>query len=316
MDTIKFDEIASKYSNEESARELLEAMRWPNGPVCPHCGSVKTYKLTAKPGAKTPVRPGVYKCADCRKQFSVTVGTIFEDTHIPLHKWLMAIYLMCASKKGISAHQIHRMTGVTYKSAWFMCHRIRYAMTQAPLSEMLDGVVEVDETYVGGKPRGPKGHHKVSKKTPVLALVQRNGTARAMVVKDIDRKTVFDVINKHVSPDAHLITDGSPLYERIEKDYPTHSVIDHNKGEYVNGIIHTNTVEGWFALLKRGIMGTFHHVSEQHLHRYVGEFEFRYDHRKSNDGERAIRAIMNAKGKRLTYRKPTGADLTAGESSL
>jgi transposase-like protein len=308
MNTVNFAEIATKYSDEASARELMESLRWPNGPVCPFCQSTNAYKLTAKSGSKRPVRAGVYKCANCRRQYTITVGTIFEDTRIPLHKWLMAIYLMCASKKGISAHQLHRMLGITYKSAWFMCHRIRYAMTQAPLNELLSGTVEVDETYVGGKPRGNSKARKVSKKVAVMALVERGGEARAMTVKSVDAKSVYDVMMQHISNQAHVMTDGSPVYYRTGADFPTHSVIDHNK-EYVNGNVHINTAEGWFALLKRGLMGTFHHVSEQHLDRYAIEFCFRYNRRKDEDGDRAVDAVVMAKGKRLYYKTPLGKSL-------
>ena len=298
--SMKFDDIRSL--TETQARETLENLRWPDGPICPHCASTEAYKLTAKPNSTKPVREGVYKCKACRKQFTVTVGTIFEDSRIPLSKWLMAIYLMCSSKKGMSANQLHRTLDITYKSAWFLCHRIRYAMTQSPLGELMTGTIEVDETYVGGKPRGLGEHRKISKKVAVMTLVERGGKARAMSVKSVDAKTVYDVIKLNVSHEAHVMTDGSTVYDNIDSDF-THSVIDHNKA-FVVGNVHTNTAEGWFALLKRGIMGTFHHISEQHVDRYVNEFVFRYDRRKDKDGERADDAVVMSAGKRLYYKSP------------
>jgi transposase-like protein len=306
VDTLKFNELTTKYNDEASARELLERLRWPNGPVCPHCESTEAYKLTPKADTETHVRQGVYKCKKCRKQFTVTVGTIFEGARIPLQKWLMAIYLMCASKKGISSHQLHRMLDVTYKTAWFMTHRIRFAMTQTPMAEKLTGTVEVDETYVGGKKRGGKRGRSTENKTPVVALVQRNGDVRAFKVKNVTAKTLKEAIDKNVSKDANLMTDGFPAYKGLDQEYASHQTVDHGAGEYVRGDVYTNTAEGWFALLKRGIMGTFHHVSEKHLDRYVNEFEFRYNLRKTNDGDRAVAAIVGAKGKRLTYKKGVG----------
>ncbi len=307
-----FTAIAGNYGNEESARELLESLRWPSGPVCPHCGSTEAYKLTAKADSKRPVRPGVYKCKKCRKQFTVTVGTIFEGGHIRLHKWLMAIYLMCSSKKGISAHQLHRTLGVTYKSAWFMAHRIRWAMTRSPLAEKLGGIVEADETYVGGleknkhaskRQSGTRGR-SLKTKTPVAVLVERGGEVRARMVVDASAKSLKAHIRQNVDKTARMMTDEWRAYAWLEGEFAGHETVDHGAGEYVRGDAYTNTAESWVALLKRGIVGTFHHVSEQHLNRYVAEFEFRYNRRKAKDGERAIAAVINAKGKRLYYREP------------
>lgn len=252
--------IGEKFNNEDVAREYLERIRWPNGVTCPHCGSLEAYRLEGKSESKKPVRRGVFKCKACRKQFTVTVGTIFEDSHIPLHKWLLAINLLCASKKGMSAHQLHRMLGITYKSAWFMAHRIRYAMTQLPLVDKLKGIVEADETYIGGKAHGKRGRG-AENKTPVFALVERNGRVRSFKTDNVTARNLREKIRENVDKDSTIMTDEFLAYRNLDKEY-THFMVNHGKGEYVNGDIHTNSAEGFFSILKRGISGVYQHVSE------------------------------------------------------
>lgn len=297
---------AAKITDENKARELLESLRWPNGVACPRCGSMDVYKIEAGQGSK--MRPGVYRCKDCRKlgknnQFTVTVGTIFEDSHIRLSLWLMAISLMCASKKGISAHQMHRMMGITYKSAWFMCHRIRYAMAM-PSKKKLRGIIEVDETYIGGRKKGSGkvGAAGVAEKAPVVALVQRNGEVRSYAVPVVSAQSLREVVFANVHKSAHLMTDELKAYKKIGKNFASHESVQHSKLEYVRGNVSTNTVEGFFGLLKRGVNGTFHHISREHLHRYLSEFDFRYNRRKITDQQRTVQAIAGFEGKRLMYR--------------
>lgn len=300
-----FDLNALHFQDADAAREHLEQMRWPNGPVCVHCGGKEAYKLTAKAGSKTPVRKGVYKCADCREQFTVTIGSIFEDSKIPLNKWLLAIHLLCASKKGMSAHQLHRMVGVTYKSAWFMAHRIRFAMSQPSFTEKMKGVVEADETYVGGKRRGKTfGGRSYTDKMPVFALVQRDGSVRSFHVHRVTADNLVSTIRKHVEQDACMVTDGFASYDGLGARFERHEVINHSKYEYARTAadgfrVHTNTIEGFFGLLKRGINGTYHQVGSQHLHRYLAEFDFRYSNRKIKDDARAALALKGTMGKRL-----------------
>lgn len=297
--------VGEHFHDKDKAREYLEQMRWLNGAVCPHCGSMEAYKLEAKPDSTKPVRKGVYKCKGCRRQFTVTVGTIFEGSHIPLHKWLMAIHLLCSSKKGMSAHQFHRMLGLTYKTAWFMAHRIRYAMTQPPLVDKLRGVVEADETYVGGKAHGKRGRG-AGNKTPVFALVERNGRVRSFKVDRVTAKNLKAKIREHVDEDSTIMTDEFLAYKGLSKEF-RHYTVNHGIGEYVNGDAHANTAEGFFSILKRGINGVYHHVSPQHLDRYLAEFDFRYDNRKVEDVVRASLALKQTKGKRLMFREPVGS---------
>lgn len=303
--------LAKHFSDETAARELLEAQRWPNGPECPLCNQTSTvYRMMKLASSTKPGRPGLLRCRACKKQFTVTTGTVFEDSHIPLSKWLLAIHLICASKKGMSAHQLHRMLGITYKSAWFMAHRLRYAMTDGPLATRLVGVVEADETYIGGRRKGRTGKPGPGdvKKTPVVALVERNGRARAFPMERVTGENIQRalVANLHQISTTELITDESALYGGHKFGRIPHSTVNHSKKEYVRGHVHTNTVEGFFSLLKRGIFGVFHHVSKEHLARYCDEFAFRYSARKVSDGARADMLVRGAEGKRLTYKQPTG----------
>jgi transposase-like protein len=326
-DELNLIELAQNYSEDTKARELLEALLWPDGPVCPHCKCKHVHKLTPKPKPVTnslvkprKVREGLYCCSDCRKQFTVTVGTIFEASHIPISKWVMAMFLLCSSKKGMSAHQLHRMLNLTYKTAWFMCHRIRYAMTEGPMAEMLKGVIEIDETYVGGKPRpgDPKlkhrgGYRKDSNKAPVVALIQRNGDVRTKVVANVTRNNLQEFVGDNIQKGSVVNTDSFSMYHTLlwpiyRGGSGRHDVVNHRLNEYARripggGVAHVNTCESFFSLIKRGIYGSFHHVSKEHLPKYCNEFGFRWNNRKTTDGERFKRAVGMAKGKRLTYRQ-------------
>ncbi len=305
--------LAKHFADEDSARELLESMRWKDGVVCPHCASKDgAYKIEAKSTKGRKARKGLYKCSDCRKQFTVTVGTIFESSRIPLNKWLYAIHLICSSKKGMSAHQLHRMLDITYKSAWFLAHRIRYAMTQEPLFSKLSGTVEADETYVGGKSKNMhksvreqkiKGRGAVGK-APVVTLVERNGRVKSQYMESVTGENLKKALLESVEVTAIVNSDESPSYSFVEKSFAEHHTVNHKAGEYVRDLAHINTAESVHALLKRGIIGTFHHVSKKHLHRYLTEFDFRFNARKISDGERTLQAIEGFEGKRLMYKEP------------
>src|SRR5947207_2641150 len=301
---------APHFHDEAAAREFLEEVRWPDGPICPHCGSVGNAYKTKK--------VGVYRCGarECRKDFTVRVGTLFERSHIALHTWLLASHLLTSSKKGMSSHQMHRMLGVTYKTAWFMTMRIREAMRELHPVESgpLGGankVVEVDETYVGGKEankhaskrqhrgRGPVG------KEPVVTLVERDGKVRSFHVANVSTGTLKPILKQQIDAASYIMTDESAVYPAAAGEFCGHGTVNHSIEEYVRGgFYHTNTVENYFSILKRGITGTYHHVSRAHLKRYVGEFDFRYNHRTGlgvSDAERAIAALKGIEGKRLTY---------------
>ncbi len=311
-DNLDLFRLMQKFSDEDKAREFIESQRWPNGPVCPHCQSTSVYRLTPKAGSTRPGRKGLLKCADCRKQFTVTVGTIFEDSRIPLRKWVIAIHLLCSSKKGMSAHQIHRMLDITYKSAWFMMHRIRYAMTQEPLASKLEGTVECDETYIGGKAKNMHKSVREQKiqgrgavgKAPVVTLVQRDGNVRSQYMEQVTEANLKEVMKKHIHPSANIMSDEAAAYKNIGPLFASHESVNHSQDEYVRGNAHVNTAESVHSLVKRGVFGVYHHWSVKHLHRYLTEFDFRFNLRKTKDGDRLVLTIKGAEGKRLYYKDP------------
>ena len=294
------------FHDADKAREHLEAINWPEGPFCPHCGETKNvHRLAGK-----STRAGLIQCNSCLKNFTVTVGTVFERRKIALNKWMLATYLLSSSKKGMSAHQIGRMLGVTYKTAWFMCHRIREAMSPtnpAPLGGP-DKVVEADETYVGGKAKN-RAFRSPRAKQPVVALVEREGHARSFHVANVTAKQLRPLILTHVLPTTYLMTDESGVYTRVGREFAGHGKVNHSASEYVTtgGFKHSNTVENFFSIFKRGVIGTYHHMSEAHLARYSAEFDFRYNHRTVNDATRADAALRGIVGKRLTYRRANAA---------
>jgi len=292
------------FQDADKAREYLEALRWPQGPVCPHCGTIGGhYTLTGK-----STRPGLWKCKDCREQFTVTVGTVFERSKIALNVWLQAVYLICSAKKGISSHQLHRTLGVTYKTAWFMSHRIREAMADDTPGSLLGGgggTVEADETYWGNK-KLQKGSRGYNKKMKIVSLVERGGKARSFHVRNVTVNTVTAYMAAYVHHTANLMTDETSVYNTAGQHLASHEKVNHSKKEYVRGNVHTNTVESFFSVFKRGLVGTFHHVGERHMHRYVSEFDFRYSNRAAlgvTDSQRADELLKAVAGKRLTYRR-------------
>jgi transposase-like protein len=300
--------------DEEKAHEFVESVLWPRGPVCPHCGETK--RISKMQGKST--RVGTYKCYACRKKLTVKIGTIFEDSHIPMRLWLQAIFLISSSKKGVSSNQLHRTLGVSLRSAWFMSHRIREAMRSGSLTPMGgsggSGIVEADETYFGsveerrttrtsGEPFKKHGSKGPANKRAVLALLERGGEVRTFHIARADKATVTGIVNKNVSTEARLMTDESRLYNGVQ--VVSHERVSHRAKEYARGDVTTNTVESYFSVFKRGMRGTYQHCGERHLHRYLAEFDFRYNNRVAlgvNDVQRAENLLRGVQGKRLTYR--------------
>ena len=304
---------APRFHDDTAARAYLEALRWPDGPVCPHCGVINH---------AYPIKPsGTYRCAEplCRKNFTVTMNSPMERSHIALHKWVQGFHLMCSSKKGVSAHQLHRTLDITYRSAWFMAHRIRECMRSGGLGQLGGSgkIVEADETYFGkaetprvspqrkGRPFTKKGHAWNNR--PIVSLVERGGNVRSFHVAVADQQTVQGIVTANVARESRLHTDESRLYFGADQHFAAHESVKHSAKEYVRGDVHTNSAEGYFSIFKRGMRGNYQHCKEKHLHRYLAEFDFRYNHRVRlgyNDGDRAAIAVKNADGKRLTYRQP------------
>jgi transposase-like protein len=299
-----------RFHDEQAAYDWVEAHLWPDGPVCPHCGTIgRAYALKGKTN-----RIGLRKCGACRKKFTVKMGTIFEDSHLPMTKWLQAFYLMCSSKKGISSHQLHRTLEVTLKTAWFMSHRIREAMRDGLLAPLGgNNALEADETFIGKKEgvETPKGGY--SHKHAVLGLVERGGKVRTVHLGALTKEEIGKLLRENVDREAWLMTDEAKHYLAVGKEFLGHSTVHHTLGEYVDpddATIHTNTIEGYFGLFKRGMKGIYQHCAEKHLHRYLAEFDFRYNHRVAlgaGDQERTTKALEGVKGKRLTYRRPHAA---------
>jgi len=290
------------FNDKEAARKHLEQIRWPDGAYCPHCGEAENVKLLKGKSH----RPGLYKCYSCKGHFSITVGTVFERSRVPINKWILAAHLMAASKKGISAHQIHRTVGVTYKTAWFMLHRLREAMREKETGKLGGGgrYVEIDETYLVNKTKRYGKKRTVYDKEKVITLVERGGAARSFHVKRITSGTVKKILNEQVFKDTAIISDQSAIYPRATKDYAGHATVNHSIHEYARGSVHTNTIEGYFSILKRGLTGIYQHWSSQHLERYLSEFDFRYTYREKNgfnDSQRADILLKGIEGKRITY---------------
>jgi transposase-like protein len=305
---------AQHFHDEKAAYEYLEARIWANGRFCPHCGTVE--RSSKMEGEST--RVGVYKCYACRKQFSVKVGTVFESSHVKLHLWLQAVALLASSKKGMSANQLHRILGVSLKTAWFMGHRIREAMRDGNLAPMggAGGIVEADETYFGKATPRPRSRGRIpaptkggksgpADKRAIVSLVERGGKVRSFHVENADKGTVARIVTDNIARETRLHTDESRLYTGAGAFFATHETVKHSAKEYVRGDVHTNTIEGYFSIFKRGMKGNYQHCAEKHLHRYLAEFDFRYNNRIAhgvNDIARTDRALQGIVGKRLTYR--------------
>lgn len=307
-----------RFTNADAAREHLESLRWPDGPFCPHCGSFNAKRLPAQRGRATKAHPGgairngVVQCNDCREQYSVTVGTLFESSKVGLHKWVLATFLLCSSKRGMSGHQLARMLGVTQKTAWFMSMRIRESMRPVADQGPLGGegkVVEADETFVGGKEKNRHASKRATRrlggnwgKETIFSLVERDGSVRSTHVVSVTAANLRPIMVAQIDAATTLYTDDAGQYRHMRRAFK-HEAVNHTGGEYVRGDAHTNTVEGYFSIFKRGVIGTYYHMSPAHLHRYCVEFDFRYNTRKSNDFERAEQALKGIAGRRLTYRR-------------
>ena len=293
--------------DEAKAVEFLEKHRWGDEPACPKCGSLDVYKMRSRNGQRE--KNYRWRCRDCKRMYSVRTGLVLEESRLPLRIWIYAFWKACSSKKGVSALQISRECEISYKSALFLMHRIRYAMTEESPAK-LSGTIEADETWIGGKPRnvrstryraGKFSRKQWTSKQPVMAMVQRGGKVRVHKIERVDAKTLGDAIRKHVEPGSKIYTDDNRSYRHLAKQGYSHDLVNHTRGEYARGDVTTNTVEGFFSILKRGVYGTFHSISKHHMHRYLAEFEFRYNHRNVDDGERTLAAISGAEGKRLLY---------------
>jgi transposase-like protein len=298
-----------RFHNEDAAFAHVEGLLWPHGPVCPHCGNCDPQRISRAIGKTT--RKGLYNCKDCRKPFTVRVGTIFESSHLPLHLWLQIIHLMCAGKKGVSTNQVQRMLSCSMKTAWFLTHRIREAMRTGELAPMggAGGIVEIDETYIGRK-EGEEIRRGAWHKNAVLTLVERGGAARSFHVESVAKADVLPIVRANLDRESHVVTDEAPRYAQLGNEFANHNSVDHSRDEYgyrdrkTGANINTNTVEGYYSIFKRGMKGVYQHCSEQHLHRYLAEFDFRYSNRIKlgvNDTVRAEIALQGVKGKRLTY---------------
>jgi len=311
------EEVPLACADEKAAVEFMEKQRWGTNPCCPECGSVSVYQMK---DSKTGERQANYRwrCHDCKKQYTVRVGTVFEDSRIPLRHWCYGFYRASTSKKGVSALEIKRQTGLAYKSALFMLNRIRFAMDSSDV-EPLEGIVEVDETFVGGKPRRKNNQAKIEsrgahqakqmkRKQPVLGMLQRNGKIRPKVIADVTSKTLKAEITKHIHPSATIMTDDWTGYSFLKREGWKHDSVNHSRYEYARGDITTNRIEGFFSVLKRGLNGIYHAVSKKHLHRYLSEFEFRYNNKELTDGQRMVKAIKSANHKRITYQQILNAE--------
>jgi transposase-like protein len=304
------------FTDEIAAREALESFVWPDGPVCPHCGNVDQASIAKAKGKA--VRSGLYYCAACNGQFTATVGTVFERSKIPLTKWWMAMHLIGTSKKGVSSHQIHRSLGVTYKTAWFMMHRIREAMREGGFEPMggEGSIVEIDETFIGRKAGVPKAKAAHWHKNAVLTLVERGGGARSFHVGSVTKEEILPIVRKNLDRESHVMTDEAARYAKLGDEFADHHAVDHSRGEYgyidrATGVkVNTNTLEGFYSIFKCGMKGIYQHCSEKHLHRYLAEFDFRYSHRSKlgvEDRERVSKIAAGIVGKRLTYRRANQA---------